>query len=318
MAASERDQKVTWLLPVRNGMPYLPETLATIAAQTYTNWEILAWDNGSSDGTLDELRRWIPDRLPGRIVADNPLPLADSLREMVAATDTELCARIDADDLNLPQRLERQVAFLAANPGIALVGSRVETIDETGANSGSYPLLPCAHDDILIYAMHANPIAHPSVLFRRSTVIESGSYRNVGSVNVEDYDLWLRMASRWRLANLEEVLLKYRVHTGSATQQSLRANELQTAMNERFCEHAPALYGIPGPEAMRLRTASHTRTLGALYRAARHLSCTQGGSAARRMLSPWMLASAAHLTGPLDPMSRAVFKLLRSVTAEAR
>src|SRR5438552_5677499 len=106
------NERVTWLMPVKNGMPYLSETLASIEAQTYRDWEILVWDNGSTDGTLDELRRWIPSRLPGRIIDNRPLSLGNSLAALVEAAGTELCARIDADDVNYPERLERQVAFL--------------------------------------------------------------------------------------------------------------------------------------------------------------------------------------------------------------
>jgi glycosyltransferase involved in cell wall biosynthesis len=304
---------VTWLLPVKNGMPYLPATLASIEAQTHRRWDVLAWDNGSTDGTVEELRRWIPDRLPGRIVTERPLPLANSLREMVLATQTALCARIDADDISSPDRLQRQVDFLDRHADIALVGSRVQTIDETGTLKGSYPLLPCDHDDMLIYALHANPVAHPAVLFRREAVIQAGNYRNVGPVNVEDYDLWLRMAVSSRLANLPEPLLQYRIHERSATQQSLRANELQAALNERFCEHAPSLYGLSATDAMRLRTAKARCAFAAVCGIARHLARTQGGSAARRMLSPWLAPSAAQLTGSHDLLSRAAFKLMRSL-----
>ena len=84
--------RVTWLLPIKDGMPFLPETLASIEAQTYQDWEVLAWDNGSTDGTIQELKRWIPSRLPGRVVTDCPLGLGLSLAQMVLRADTELCA----------------------------------------------------------------------------------------------------------------------------------------------------------------------------------------------------------------------------------
>ena len=314
MPATNSEGKVTWLLPVRNGIRFLPETLASIESQTYKQWEVLAWDNGSTDGALEELNRWIPNRLPGRVVSGSPLPLSESLREMVLMAETELCARIDADDISMPDRLEKQVRFLRQNREIALVGSRVQTIDQTGADSGSYPLLPCEHDDIVSYALHANPLAHPSVLLRRSAVLAAGNYRYVGSVNIEDYDLWLRMACQCRLANLPDVLLRYRVHEQSVTQQSLRKDELYSSLNARFAEHAPVLYGLTNAEALKLRTRTHPNSLSAIYRVAGHLARTQRGGAAQWMLSPWMLASAAQLTAGSDLVSRAVFKMLRRVT----
>src|SRR5688572_14373433 len=105
-------ERVTWLLPVRNGMPFLRETLESIRRQVYDNWEVLAWDNNSTDETLAELHKWIPSVLPGTVVADEPLSLGLSLARMVTAARTELCARIDADDINDPARLAQQVAYL--------------------------------------------------------------------------------------------------------------------------------------------------------------------------------------------------------------
>ena len=113
-------------------MPYLRDTLESIERQTYPNWEVMAWDNGSADGSVGELRAWIPTRLPGRVVTDRPLGLGDCLAEMVAQSKTELCARIDADDVNMPDRLERQVAFLVAHPEIAAVGSQIDRLDDQG------------------------------------------------------------------------------------------------------------------------------------------------------------------------------------------
>src|SRR5215207_6266637 len=110
---------VSWLLPVKNGMPYLPETLASIAAQTCGDYQVLAWDNGSTDGSIEELRSWIPSRLPGCVIVDRPAGLGACLAMMVEASETEFCARIDADDVNVPSRLEIQLKFLRNNPEVS-------------------------------------------------------------------------------------------------------------------------------------------------------------------------------------------------------
>jgi glycosyltransferase involved in cell wall biosynthesis len=159
---------VTWLLPVKNGMPHLPETLASIEAQTYCDWQILVWDNGSTDGTLDELRRWIPSRLPGRVIYDNPLSVGNSLANLVETAQTELCARIDADDVNYRERLEQQVAFLRARPEVTLVGTDVEFIDDKGSVIAG----ACTHQhedtEIRWLLRWQCTFGHPTVLFRRS------------------------------------------------------------------------------------------------------------------------------------------------------
>jgi glycosyltransferase involved in cell wall biosynthesis len=251
--------RVTWLMPVKNGMPYLPETLASIETQTYRNWEVLIWDNGSTDGTLDELRRWIPSRLPGRLVHNRPLSLGNSLASLVEAARTELCARIDADDINYPERLERQLAFLRARPEVILVGTDIEFIDDKGS------VIPGAwthqHEDADIrwQLRWECPSCHPTVLFRRSAVIAAGNYRDC--MPYEDHDLWLRMALSGEMANLPAVLVKYRMRGTSVCGQyaeqcaGVPSGRLYDAMFDAMAiKNADILFsGIPASEALELR-----------------------------------------------------------------
>lgn len=206
--------RVTWLLPVFNGMPYLPQTLASIAAQTYGNHEVLAWDNGSTDGSVEELQRWIPTRLAGTVVTSRPLGIGAALARMVQISRTELCARIDADDVNEPDRLARQVERMLADEALVLIGSNVQRIDEGGAPLG---VSGAPVDDVAIrWALRfCNPMKHPTVLFRRRAVLAAGNYRDIKPG--QDYDLWLRMARVGKMANLPEPLVRYRVHDRSIT-----------------------------------------------------------------------------------------------------
>src|ERR1041384_5785733 len=103
--------RVTWLMPVKNGMPYLQEALRSIEAQTYALANLTAWDNGSTDGSVDELRKWIPSRIPGRVVTGRPGTIGGSLRNMVIEAETEFCARMDADGLSFPNRPAVETAF---------------------------------------------------------------------------------------------------------------------------------------------------------------------------------------------------------------
>jgi hypothetical protein len=208
-------ERVTWLLPVRNGMPFLSETLASIERQTYRHWEVLAWDNGSTDGTVAELERWIPKRLRGRVVANCPLSLGNSLAALVEMAESELCARIDADDLNLPERLSRQVDFLLEHPQVGAVGTQIEFIDEQGRGRAGAWAHPCGDAEIRWTLRWANALNHPTVLFRRSVVLAAGNYADC--MPYEDYDLWIRMARLAEIANLPEALVKYRVSSTSVS-----------------------------------------------------------------------------------------------------
>ena len=110
---SNHPKKVTWIIPVLNTAPYLEECLESIYKQTYQNFEVIAWDNGSTDESVTILKKWIPDIIPGRVVTDKPLPLNECLSAMVQMSSTPLCARMDGDDICELNRLEKQVAFLA-------------------------------------------------------------------------------------------------------------------------------------------------------------------------------------------------------------
>ena len=217
---------VTWLLPVRDGLPFLAEALASIERQTFRDFTVLAWDNGSSDGSAELLRQWVPARLPGRVVVGQPYPtLGGSLRRMVEEAGSELLARADADDVSEPQRLERQVAFLRANPAVAAVGSATRTIDASGAVSRTWRP-PCGRGAVRWSMFFANQLAHPAVVARRDAVLRAGSYAEIPYG--EDYDLWVRMLSVGSLANLREPLLRYRRHDRN---MSARAAESWTAFD---------------------------------------------------------------------------------------
>jgi glycosyltransferase involved in cell wall biosynthesis len=258
--------RITWLIPVKNGMPHLPETLASIETQTYRNWEVLVWDNGSTDGTLDELRSWIPSRLPGRLVHNRPLSLGNSLASLVEAARTELCARIDADDINYPERLERQLAFLRARPEVILVGTDVEFIDDKGS------VIPGAwtqqHEDAEIRwrLRWQCTFGHPTVLFRRSAVIAAGNYSDC--TPYEDHDLWLRMALIGEMANLPAVLVKYRWRTASVSGQSAEqapetpSGRVYDALFDKMAvRNADILFsGIAGTDALELRHKVNSRS----------------------------------------------------------
>lgn len=304
-------ERVTWLLPVRDGMPYLTETLASIEAQTYRDWEVFAWVNGSSDGTLEELHRWIPGRLPGRIVASQPTSYGEAVGRMIAGADTEFCALIHADDVNAPNRLERQVSFLEAHPEIALVGSRYQVIDECSqpvAGVGGPGHRYTKHDDIVHMMLMESPLGCPTVLFRRSAVLDIGNHRSVPLV--EDYDLWMRLAVHHTLATLPDPLLRYRSHERSATALATKQNLVVSAATACFAQNALPLFGLSEAEARRLREQRLPFALPTLWRAARHLSRTQGGTAAGRFFSASFVQGSRGVIKPTDLVSRVVLTLL--------
>ncbi|MCE9590729.1 MAG: glycosyltransferase [Planctomycetes bacterium] len=212
---------VTWLMPVLNGMPYLPATLDSIARQTYPYHQLHVWDNGSTDGTLEELKRWIPSRIPGRIVTGRPMGASPSRAALVEEATTELCAVIDADDINLPTRLEEQVRVMSERPEIGVLGSWHGEIDDQGNEAPEIRRLPHTDAELRWQILFRSVICHSSVMFRRSAVLKAGNYQKLwfpsGHDIAQDAYLWLRAALVTGVANLPKKLVLYRIHARSTT-----------------------------------------------------------------------------------------------------
>lgn len=205
---------VTWIMPVKNGMPFIANTLETIAAQKYPRHRLIAWDNGSTDGTQDELRRWVPSRIAGEMVLDRPLPLGRCRAELVRRSDTELIACMDADDLNRPLRLQRQVERLLVAPDIVAIGSVPDIIDDHGNFLEDW-VYPLEDAEIRWRTRWQTSLNASSVMFRRSAVLAAGNYRDLN--RSQDLDLWMRLARFGRMENLAERLVLYRRHTTNIT-----------------------------------------------------------------------------------------------------
>jgi glycosyltransferase involved in cell wall biosynthesis len=207
---------VTWLLPARNAGRYLEETLRSMESQSFHSHKVLAWDNGSTDATVEILKEWIPGRIQGRVVTDSPFEsLGACLAAMVEEADTELLARIDADDICHASRLKRQATEMINNPRLVGCGVQEVTIDETGAAVDHPPLRMMNPADIRFQIPWGNCFMHPGMMLRRSVVLACGNYRDLP--NSQDYDLWFRLSERGPLSNLPDRLLYYRKHSGSIT-----------------------------------------------------------------------------------------------------
>lgn len=203
--------KVTWIMPVRNAAATLDAALASIAAQDYPKHELLVWDDGSTDDTPDILRRWLGRELPGRLIGSSRVGIGRALASLVLAADSELLARADADDLNEPHRLTRQAEFLTEHRKVGVLGTPMRNLATDAVMTNH----PTADADIRWALRFSNPVNHPTVMLRRSAVLEVGNYRDLRPG--QDYDLWVRMALICRFANLPEPQVRYRVHADSVS-----------------------------------------------------------------------------------------------------
>ncbi|MDR3400935.1 MAG: glycosyltransferase [Chthoniobacter sp.] len=214
MAMAAANPQVTVLLPVRNGSAHLAAALDSIFAQTFTDFELLVIDDGSTDRTPEILRTVHDPRL--RVVT-NPqnIGLVPTLNRGLELARGEFIARHDHDDISLPERLEKQVNYLRAHPDCALLGTEAVQTDAQGRKMFRL-LRPHGAEEIRWYLCFDNAFIHSSVMFRRDVVRqEFDGY--APSFHSEDYALWSRIARVRETANLPEPLLLYREHGSSVT-----------------------------------------------------------------------------------------------------
>lgn len=213
MNTDMKEPAVTILLPVYNSAETLQATLDSLFAQQFEDFELLVVDDGSTDQSPDILQACHDPRLR---VLKNPerLRLAGALNRGLQEAAAPLIARMDADDLCRPDRLNRQLAFMDAHPEIALCGSWTRHFGDRKKNKEAYPV---SADAIRAFALFNCPFAHPTVMFRRALFLEEQLLYDGSFYPTEDYELWTRLVHRFPCANVPEILLDYRVHAKSMT-----------------------------------------------------------------------------------------------------
>jgi glycosyltransferase involved in cell wall biosynthesis len=209
--------RISVLLPVRDGERYLRQSLESVLSQTLADFELVVVDDGSTDATAEILSGYDDDRM--NVLRQERTGLVAALQRALEASAAPYLARMDADDISLPQRLERQVELLERLPRAALVVPGVAVVDEAGRELRRI-VLPPHHDELVRRLLLRNPIAHGAVALRRSAVEEAGGYRADYGAN-EDYDLWRRLARRWELHAVADVLYCRREHADAVTRAAV-------------------------------------------------------------------------------------------------
>ena len=235
---------VSILLPVYNAAATLPAALESLLAQTLDNFEIVAVDDGSTDSSGDLLEEWGRHDARLRPIHEAHSGLIPALNCGLKHCRAPYIARMDADDLAHPQRLEKQVGLLEADPELSVVGCLVETFPREAVGEGfriyeAWLNRLARHEDICREIFIESPIVHPSAAVRRDQLLALGGYQERGWP--EDYDLWLRyFIAGHRFAKVPEILLSWREHPGRMTHVDGRYSV------ENFLR-AKAHYLIQGP-----------------------------------------------------------------------
>jgi glycosyltransferase involved in cell wall biosynthesis len=231
---------VSVLLPVYNAGDYLDSAVRSILDQSYQMLELIAIDDGSTDGSGDRLRDHADRDKRMRVISRENRGLVHSLQELIELAQGDLLARMDADDLSMPERIEHQVQFFEKQSDVVCVGGGIIIIDEEDRElHHPPPVLGNAH--VQRSALEGRmPICHPAAMFRAGAVRQVGGY-NAYAYPSEDLDLWLRLGEIGKLDNVPQTILKYRVHSTSVSVQQC---EQQVVKMREACEAAWKRRGI--------------------------------------------------------------------------
>ncbi len=251
--------RLSVLMPVYNAEAYLAQAVESVLGQTYTDFEFIIVDDGSRDSSPARLAEYAARDARVVVVGNaSNQGLTRSLNTALARARGALIARQDADDLSLPERFERQVAFLDAQPRVGMLATAIRVIDGAGGTRHERYFDEWLDDAALQQQLlRAFCIAHGSVMMRRAALERAGGYRPVMEP-AEDQDLWLRLGEVTQLACLPEPLYHYRVHAASVSrtrnsEQTVRlAQVIESALRRR---HGPQ----PTTEALRLAGRAHLK-----------------------------------------------------------
>lgn len=197
------------IMPVYNCQKYLKDSIESVLDQSYRNFEFIIINDGSTDNSIKIINSFNDDRI--KLISNvKNSGIVYSLNRGINLSSGDFIARMDADDICVKDRFACQLDFLFQNKDIGLCSGHIIKIDSYGDNLGEVKF-PISDQDCNMMFLFGNPIVHPAAMYRKDLVLKVGGY-SVGSEPAEDLDLWLKIAAKTKISNLNKVLLKYRVH----------------------------------------------------------------------------------------------------------
>ena len=230
------DPLVSVLMPAFNTEAYLSAAVESILGQTLSDFEFIIVDDGSTDATWNIAESYaIKDQRIRLARNESNQGMAYSLNRGLSLARGRFVARMDADDISIPRRLELQVAFLDLHPEVGVLGAAVQVVGPDGSRK-EIVRFPKDHGVLRWIQCFHTPLPHPTVMMRRQIVAKVAGYRS-DYEPADDRDLWQRISSITRIANLDDVLLLYRKHRSSVSQ---RESETQIRNSARVIQRALA------------------------------------------------------------------------------
>lgn len=216
---------ISVIMPAHNAQKYIASAIESILYQTFKKFELIIINDASSDKTLDTIKSFLRKDPRVKIINnDTRLDIAASLNKGINMAQSNIIARMDADDIALPQRLELQYKIINSSKNIAVVGANIVILD-TDENEIAVRNYPMSSKELKNCLFKYSPFAHPVVMFRKDIFEEVGKYNQKYSPT-EDLDLWFRLGRKYEFASILKPLLKYRLSEKSSSHMGLREVEI--------------------------------------------------------------------------------------------
>lgn len=214
----EAEFKITVGIPAYNAEEYVEEAINSILAQNISGLKIIVIDDGSTDKTFEVIKKY-ENYANFIIVKQENAGLGATLNRLISMCTTPYLARMDADDIAMPERLMKQIKYLEDNPAVDAVGCQVRYFFREAALATRPTSLPSKHEEIMsLLLSNSHALCHPTLVFRTEAIKQAGGYKISGSG--EDWEMFLRFGRRFRFANLSEPLYFMRMHSESITARS--------------------------------------------------------------------------------------------------
>lgn len=241
---------ISVLMPNYNKARFIGEAIASIRNQSLEDWELIIADDGSDDGSWELIEKAAASDRRIKAFRRQHQGLTAARNFTLSQASGELIAALDSDDWSDPTRLSKQLAYMESHPECGVLGSDYEVIDEQGniVEAVSQPLLD---DEIRRSFFFFNPIRHSSICFRRACVAELGAY-NPDWFAGEDLEILMRFGTKWKLANIPERLIRYRIFTNNFSHKQQKAMIRTTLRLRRF---AVQHWGYEWPRGSKLAYA---------------------------------------------------------------
>lgn len=202
-------------MPVYNAEKYLIEAIDSILLQTYTNFEFIIINDGSTDASANIINSYANSDPRVIHVENDNQGISLSLNHGIKIARGEYIARMDADDISLPDRFKEQIKFMEDNKDIGVCGTWVDLIGDI--RDGEYKRHPTSDEELKVRLLFSVCFVHPSVIIRRELLIRTNNFYDPNYTSAQDYELWSRLKNCTQFANIPKTLMKYRVLSDSVS-----------------------------------------------------------------------------------------------------